>query len=185
MPEIETNILPTNLGEPSSETHSCVCGKSYKFRSGLLKHKTKCIVQEENVVISQEEENSQKEKDRIAQRERRDRLDKLYNTLDELSSLNTELQFKNLELQIQVQDLKIQLEDMHTLNDDYKNNIEEMQEKVDANTNTTNKLQFHFTDKNINLNSIDHFTGQITRCLETFFSKRGMQIPPIDYFTKE
>jgi len=185
MPEIETNILPMNLGEPSSEKHSCVCGKSYKFRSGLLKHKTKCNVQEENVVISQEEENSQEEKDRIAKKERRDRLDKLYNTLDDLSNLNTELQFKNLELQIQVQDMKIQLDDMQTLNDDYKNNIEKMQEKVDANTNTTNKLQFHFTDKNINLNSIDHFTGQITRCLETFFSKRGMQIPPIDYFTKE
>jgi regulator of replication initiation timing len=122
-----------------------------------------------------------KEKERLARRARLMRLDKLYNTLDEVTRLNSDLQFEKLGLQMQIQDLRMQLEDMHAINSEYKIKNEELRENVKANTNTKNTLRFHFPDKPISQNSMNHFTEQITRCLEAFYSKNRMDFPQVEY----
>ena len=207
----------------SQKPNSCRCGKSYKYKSGLMKHSEKCKLtveaqldpqeespamdpkeespamdpQEESPAMDPKEESpvieaqlvthdkspviDAKEKERLARRARLMRLDKLYNTLDEVTRLNSDLQFEKLGLQMQIQDLRMQLEDMHAINSEYKIKNEELRENVKANTNTKNTLRFHFPDKPISQNSMNHFTEQITRCLEAFYSKNRMDFPQVEY----
>jgi regulator of replication initiation timing len=207
----------------SQKPNSCRCGKSYKYKSGLMKHSEKCKLtveaqldpqeespamdpkeespamdpQEESPAMDPKEESpvieaqlvthdksrvmDPKEKERLARRARLMRLDKLYNTLDEVTRLNSDLQFEKLGLQMQIQDLRMQLEDMHAINSEYKIKNEELRENVKANTNTKNTLRFHFPDKPISQNSMNHFTEQITRCLEAFYSKNRMDFPQVEY----
>lgn len=45
----------------NSNKYACVCGKDYKFASGLSKHKTKCVfLNEENKIGTKKSENSKK-----------------------------------------------------------------------------------------------------------------------------
>jgi predicted RNase H-like nuclease (RuvC/YqgF family) len=196
----------------SQKSHSCGCGKSYKYKSGLMKHSEKCKWTEKEVsspeeskeevsrvievsrvnevieVSSPEEVSPEeqaaidaKEKERLARRGRLQRLEKLYNTLDEVTRENSDLQFEKLGLQIHIKDLQMQVEDLQEVNREYKEKIVKLRENVDANTNTKNTLRFHFPDKPISSTLMNHYTEQITRCLEMFYSRNGMEFPKVEY----
>ena len=162
------------------KTLRCECGKEFKYRQGLSRHKGTCNFKEDNVMI-QIEENVVMQTDDI---DKRDEL------IEQLVNSNTEIKEENREMKTlvmmmlekyqesQLQTLETTREIMRESQLQNQENTKELVNKVidvipqmgnTTNNNTNNTLNFYLTNTCKDAESIHEFTERFVDRIATFF----------------